>query len=278
MDFVEFVKITRPILGGKSNVQVYVKTLFDSIMKESGKDILDGYKPSTFKSYANGNTSISNISKAMSPQHLDPDLFASFVFETEEPAQIALCEAFSEYLPNINPQNVGYEIADLFENIIRTAARSKRKTPTSDNDIGADLIEIPESQSTDVFPYPPKDEALLKEFTSDFDGIMLKIISENYAVSLIDMSFLDTIKNLYNHKWESKADNFLDPKLKSYVFGLLGELNSITDGVINEYIQATTLKNSRTKIRNLYVKLHPELYSGEFPYAAFIDDWNETEF
>lgn len=33
----------------------------------------------------------------------------------------------------------------------------------------------------------------------------------------------------------------------------------------------------RTELRNRYVKLHPDGYTGIYPYEAAIDDWNETE-
>lgn len=81
MDFVEFVSITRPIIGGKSGVHTYVKTLFDAILTENGKDILVDYGDSTFKAYTNGSTSISKISKAMVP-YIDPVELSSFIFDT----------------------------------------------------------------------------------------------------------------------------------------------------------------------------------------------------
>lgn len=40
MNFVEFVTITRPILGGKGGVHIYVRTLFDAILTENGKKYL----------------------------------------------------------------------------------------------------------------------------------------------------------------------------------------------------------------------------------------------
>lgn len=63
MDFLEFVSITRPIIGGKGGVHIYVRTLFDAILTENGKEILDGYSTSSYKAYANGKTSITDISK-----------------------------------------------------------------------------------------------------------------------------------------------------------------------------------------------------------------------
>lgn len=276
MNFVEFVSITRPIIGGKNGVHTYVRTLFDAILTENGKDILNDYTDSTFKAYANGSTSISKISKAM-VSYIDPVEFSSFIFDTEESVQIALCKRFAEYLPNININNVGDEIAELFANIIRNAAELKRKKTISKKDIGTGCIEIPKEQPSDEYPYSSEDKMLLQEFTSDYDKIMLTIIGENYGASLIDMTLPCKIQYLYKSKWSSRADAFLDPTLKSYVFELLGELNTLSNSFLADNPKLPFIKSIRTKIRNLYVKLHPDLFAEAFPYAAFIDDWDDGE-
>ena len=231
MDFVEFVTITRPILGGKGRVHIYVRTLFDAILTENGKEILDGYSKESYKAYASGKTSIRDISKAM-VQYIDPVEFSTFIFNTEESAQIALCEQFTEFLPNNNVNNVGDEIAELFANIIRTAAQTKRKKPASKADTGTQAIQIPDEQPSDENAYSPEDTALLQEFTADYDEIMFTLIGENYGVSLVDMSLPNKVQALYKTKWNAKADAFSDPTLKSYVFGLLGELNQLRSSLL----------------------------------------------
>ena len=277
MNFVEFVSITRPIIGGKSGVHTYVRTLFDAILTENGKDILDDYSASTFKSYANGITSINKISKAMTP-YIDTVEFSSFIFDTEESVQIALCQRFAEYLPNINIKNVGDEIADLFANIIRNAAESKRKKTIFQKNTKTEFIEIPDKQPSDECPYSSEDQKLLQEFTADYDEIMVVFIGENFAESLIDMTLPCKIKDLYETKWISKADAFADPSLKSYIFALLGELNNISNSLLVSSSATPFFGNARAKIRNLYVKLHPDQFAGAFPYDAFIDDWNDGEY
>lgn len=277
MNFVEFVTITRPILGGKGGVHVYVRTLFDAILTENGKEILDGYSKESYKAYAGGKTSIRDISKAM-VQYIDPVEFSSFIFNTEESAQIALCERFSKYLPNININNVGDEIAELFSNIIRTAAQTKRKKPASKTDTGTDVIKIPDQQPSDESTYSPEDTALLQEFTADYDEIMFTMIGENYGASLTDMSLPNRVQALYKSKWSTKADAFNNPTLKSYVFSLLGELNQLSNCLLTAGTEPFFIKQTRIRIRNLYVKLHPDLFAGAFPYDAFIDDWNDGEF
>ena len=141
-----------------------------------------------------------------------------------------------------------------------------------------EFIEIPEEQPSDEFPYSSEDKLLLQEFTADYDEIMVVLIRENCAESLINMNLPRKIKDLYENKWISKADTFADPSLKSYVFGLLGELNNISNSLLVNGSVTPSLGNSRTKIRNLYVKLHPDQFAGAFPYDAFIDDWNDGEF
>ncbi|WP_434793868.1 hypothetical protein TPDSL_03200 [Terrisporobacter petrolearius] len=277
MDFVEFVNITRPILGGKGGVHVYVRTLFDAILTENGKDILDDYTDSTFKAYANGSTSISKISKAM-VSYIDPVEFSSFIFDTEESVQTVLCQRFTEFLPNITINNVGDEIAELFANIIRTAAQTKRKKPASKTDTGTYVIEIPDEQPSDKSPYSPEDTALIQEFTADYDEIMFTMIGENYGVSLIDMSLPNKVQALYKTKWSTKANTFNNLVLKSYVFSLLGELNQLSNCLLTAGTEPFFIKQTRTRIRNLYVKLHPDSFAEAFPYDAFIDDWDDGEF
>lgn len=277
MNFVEFVTITRPILGGKGGVHVYVKTLFDAILTENGKEILDGYSKESYKAYAGGKTSIRDISKAM-VQYIDPVEFSSFIFNTEESAQIALCEQFTEFLPNININNVGDEIAELLANIIRTAAQTKRKKPASKKDTGTNSIELPEEQHSDESPYSSEDNELLQEFTADYDEIMFTMIGDNYGASLVDMSLPNRVQVLYKTKWNTKADTFNNPTLKSYVFSLLGELNQLSNCLLTAGIEPFFIKQTRTRIRNLYVKLHPNSFAETFPYDAFIDDWDDGEF
>lgn len=277
MDFVKFIELTRSIIGGKGGIHTYVKTLFDAILTDNGKDILEDYSDSTYKAYANGSTKINKISKAM-VSYIDPVEFSSFIFDTEESVQLALCQQFIAYLPNININNVGDEIAELFANIIREAAATKRKSPASKKDTGTEeIIEIPQEQHSDDYPYSSEDKVLLQEFTSDYDDIMVKMIGENYGDALIDMTLPTKIKNLYETKWNTKADSFLDPTLKSYVYGLLGELNQLSSSFFINNSMPFFIRNTREKIRNLYVKLHPDLFADSFPYAAFIDDWDEGE-
>ena len=147
---------------------------------------------------------------------------------------------------------------------------------TSDND-SLFIPFVSKSSDLDKSQYSPEDKELLKEFTYDYDDVMILLIGDNYGDSLIDMSLPEKIKNLYEAKWRSKADGFSDPLLKSLVYGLIGELNKLSDSFICGCSYPGSLGTIRRKVRNLYVKLHPESYSVSMPYDACIDDWDDGE-
>ena len=214
----------------------------------------------------------------------------------------------------LNSVNASLKITDLFLEILREASGKEKSTPKSadknshgileekilvsgqavadawgnaisnlvneldgNSTTGTISIPLPE-ELADESPYSSEDNLLLEEFTADYDEIMVALIGENYAASLIDMTLPYKIKDLYKTKWVSKADVFADPNLKSYVFGLLGELNNISNSLLVSGSATPFLGISRTKIRNLYVKLHPDQFAGAFPYDVFIDDWDDGEY
>ena len=279
MEFTEFAQKIKPIIGGSYSTHVFTRTLFEAIITEDGVLQIEDISKNTFKAYYNGQTKITKISQRILP-HIDPEQFISYLDGFPEAATQRLCDAFESDIEGIDLYNATEKIAYYFEGILTSAASQKRKnTPKSaKKDSETDSIEIPEEQTSDEYPYSSEDKMLLQEFTSDYDEIMVTIVGENYAASLIDMTVPSKIQDLYKSKWSSKADDFLNPTLKSYVFGLLGELNSISNSFLTGSSSTPFSKSARAKIRNLYVKLHPDRFAGSFPYEAFIDDWNDGEF
>lgn len=244
----------------------------------------------------------------------EDDEFSSYLEGFGETTAQLLADEFKDDIPDINAVNASAKITDLFLDILREATGKKKSTPKSADKTSYDILEekilasgqaiadawdnavsnlikgsnenstavttsvqLPE-ELTDESPYSSEDNLLLQEFTADYDEIMIALIGENYATSLIDMTLPCKIKDLYETKWMSKADTFADPSLKSYVFGLLGELNNISNGFLVDGSVTPFFGNVRTRIRNLYVKLHPDQFSGAFPYDAFIDDWDDGEY
>lgn len=314
MEFKVFAKKLRNVIGGKSNTKLFTKTIFETMMNESGSELLADTSLETFKSYFNGNTSISKVAALILANLNEDDEFPSYLEGFGETTAQLLADEFKNDIPDINSVNASLKITDLFLEILREAAGKEKSTPkradkpphdileekvlasgqavadawgnATDNLVdglnkssvaGATSVQLPAEQA-DESPYSAEDNLLLEEFTADYDEIMVALIGENYAASLIDMTLPSKIKDLYETKWISKADVFADPTLKSYVFGLLGELNNISNGFLFNDSVPPFLGNARTKIRNLYVKLHPDQFAGAFPYDAFIDDWDDGEY
>lgn len=311
MEFKVFAKKLKNVIGGKSNTKIFTKTLFETMMNESGPELLKGTSLDTFKAYFNGNTSISRVAALILANLGDDDEFPSYLEGFGETTAQLLADEFKDDIPDINSVNASLKITDLFLEILREASGKEKSTPKSADKTSHDILEekilasgqaiadawgnavsnlvngnntaettsvpLPE-EIADVSPYSSEDNLLLQAFTADYDEIMVALIGENYAASLIDMSLPCKIKDLYETKWMSKADTFADPSLKSYVFGLIGELNNISNSFLVDGSVTPFFENVRTKIRNLYVKLHPDQFSGAFPYDAFIDDWDDGEY
>lgn len=313
MEFTEFVNLLKPIIGGAENTHSFVKTLFDVVVTEEGKPFLEDVKAPTYKAYFNGKTKITKMAQRISP-YLEPEEFATYLDAFSDATAQQIIDTFTPFIDGLTASNMPEKMAYFFCDLIRAAATTEKKkgTPKSAQNVdvkishnileekiiasgqavanawnaavsnlvssNAEAIEIPEKCPSEEYPYSSEDKALLQEFTSDYDEIMLALIGENYGASLIDMKLPQKVQDLYNSKWSSKSDAFLDPILKSYVYGLLGELNKLSNSFFNDSHATPFMRDTRTKIRNLYVKLHPDLFAGAFPYDAFIDDWDEGEF
>ena len=279
MEFKVFAKKLKNVIGGTSNTKKFTKTLFEAMMNDSGPDLLEGISPDTFKAYFNGNTSISNVAALVLANLSDDYEFPTYLEGFGETTAQLLADEFSKDIENINASNASVKISDLFLDILKETSGKKKSTPKSaKKNIETESIEIPDEQPSDENAYSPEDTALLQEFTADYDEIMFTLIGENYDVSLVDMSLPNKVQALYKTKWNAKADAFSDPILKSYVFGLLGELNQLSSSLLLGSGEPFSVKSTRTKIRNLYVKLHPDSFSRAFPYDALIDDWNDGEY
>lgn len=313
MEFKVFAKKLKNVIGGKSNTKIFTKTIFEAMMNESGPELLKGTSQETFKAYFNGNTSISKVAALILANLSEEDDFPSYLDGFGDTTAQLLADEFKDDIPEINSVNASLKITDLFLEILREASGKEKSTPKSadktpndileekilasgqaladawgnavknlangldaNNTAGATSVQLPE-EVIDESPYTLEDNLLLQEFTADYDEIMVVLIGENYAEALIDMTLPNKIKDLYENKWISKADSFTEPSLKSHVFALLGELNNISNSFLNDS-STTSFGSGRAKIRNLYVKLHPDQFAGAFPYDAFIDDWDDGEF
>lgn len=131
MEFKDFVQILHPIIGGSSSQGTFVKTLFDVIVTEDGQSALDEQSEVTYRSYFNGKTGISRIAKKISP-YIETEDFVTYIHDFSDETVSSLCDSFREYLPEIDNFNAGRQLADLFHALLKTAARTKRKSAPKD--------------------------------------------------------------------------------------------------------------------------------------------------
>lgn len=85
----------------------------------------------------------------------------------------------------------GQSVANAWGNAVSNLVNGLDGNSTA----GTTSVQIPEEQ-VDESPYSSEDELLLEEFTADYDEIMVTLIEENYAASLIDMTLPCKIKDL----------------------------------------------------------------------------------
>ena len=121
------------------------------------------------------------------------------------------------------------------------------------------------------------DRKLLKEFHIDFDGILEKCISGSQAEVWFTGNLATKVSNLYNEKWKDRNSGFDDIALQADILSTIAILQDFCKALDPDSESATgiSVRKLRIKLRDYYVKLHPDNYAGIFPYDAFIDDWND---
>ncbi len=205
MEFKEFANLLMPIIGGSSNTHRFCRSLFESIMNDDGPQYLAGISESSFKAYYNGHSSISRIAPTVLA-HLENENFVAYLDDFGDETSELLIKAFEPHIADIDKFYASTKIAELFVEILHTAASKKKSTPKSakkdesksasqrlndkilasgqalanawnnaienladelDNNSSSN-IELPENQSSAESPYSSEDNNLLDDFSSDY--------------------------------------------------------------------------------------------------------------
>ena len=127
MLFKDFAKKLYSVFGNGASTHMFTRTLFDAIITDDGKDILDGYAESSYKGFYNGNTSISRISKKINT-YVEPMEFSAYIDGFSDAVRENLCTVFQGDIPDIEPDNSGDRLAALFVEIITQAAGANKKS------------------------------------------------------------------------------------------------------------------------------------------------------
>ena len=145
-------------------------------------------------------------------------------------------------------------------------------------------VKLPEkdtSESSDASQLSDNDKKLLKDFHIDFDSILEKCIASNQAEVWFTNGLATKVNGLYNEKWKTRISEFEDLGLQSDVLSTIATLQDFCKALDPDSKSApgSSVRRLRIKLRDNYVKIHPDSYAGIYPYDAFIDDWNdENEF
>lgn len=126
MTFKDFVQKLSSALRGGASTDKFTRALFEAILTDDGQDILDGYQPSSYKGFYNGNTSITGIAKKVNT-YMDPMEFSTYIYTFPDASVENLCSIFKNDIPDIEYDNAGDKLAELFITIITEAAGAKKK-------------------------------------------------------------------------------------------------------------------------------------------------------
>lgn len=126
MMFKDFVQKLSSVLSSGTSTDKFTRSLFEALLTDDGLDILDSYKPSSYKGFYNGNTSIARISQKINT-YIEPMGFSAYIHTFSDASVENLCSIFSDDIPDINIHNAGDKLAKLFETIIIEAAGAKKK-------------------------------------------------------------------------------------------------------------------------------------------------------
>ena len=159
-------------------------------------------------------------------------------------------------------------LADIFFSIAFPNASDSSEVILPEKNINADTSD---SQLSD------NDKELLKDFHVDFDSILEKCIASNQSEVWFTSSLTTKVNALYNGKWKDQISRFEDLGMQSDIIGTIATLQDFCKALDpdSEATPGSSVRRLRIKLRDNYVKLHPDNYAGLFPYDAFIDDWND---
>lgn len=165
MTFKEFAEKLSACISGGASTDKFARTLFESIVTDEGVDIIDGYQPSSFKSFYNGHSDITGIAKKINA-YLDPENFSCYILDFQESALENLCNAFKKDLRGISTEDIGDRLAELFVNIITEAAGAKKKSTSRGASKGNQAGTGKSTDSSKL--YALEDETYITEIKNEF--------------------------------------------------------------------------------------------------------------
>ena len=274
MTFSEYFNALYPYLSNEENPAEFFEEIIGHFIYEEAQEAckLLNCKPDTKRRYV----------KEEKPNKIKP-AYAKYVYSkhnssryinwlNEKMYQADAYDRIEEWLTNngieFNDVNAACDtlLADIFFYIAHP------------NAIDGSEVRLPEVTIDETSQqYGTNDANLLKEFHIDFDSILNKCIANDPTDVWFTKGLSTKINGLYYEKWKNQIPRFEDLGLQSNILGTIATLQELCNAIDPNKESATVIsvRRLRIKLRDNYVKIHPDIYGGLFPYEAFIDDWND---
>lgn len=129
MEFAEFARKLKPIIGGAESTSAFAKTLLEIAVSSEGRPLLEDVKESTYKSYFNGYTKITKMAQRISP-YLEPEEMVDYLNRFSDETAQRIVDTFIEEIPDLDNFNMAEKMADYFCSMVRAAATAEKKKDT----------------------------------------------------------------------------------------------------------------------------------------------------
>lgn len=276
MTFSEYFNALYPYLSGGEKWDVFYDDMIGHFIYEEAQeacDLLNG-RPDTKRRYV----------KTNNPNKIKPE-YAQYAYSKHDPQRYQAWlnsrmfeqDTFDKIEEWLNDKEIEfYDVCAACSTLLESIFFSIANPTVSD---GSE-VKIPDKSVADNSSYSKITEAdkpLLKDFHIDFDSILEKCIASIQAEVWFTNSLAKKIDDLYNEKWKDKISEIEDISLQSDILGTIATLQEFCKALDpdSESAPGSSVRRLKIKLRDYYVKLHPDSYAGLLPYDAFIDDWDD---
>ena len=279
MQFSDFARKLKGVIGGDSSASAFTKTLFEIMLVEEksladSEGVLSGYSDETFKAYYSGTTGISRIARKISP-YLDQTLFTDYIYSFPEQTIDVLCVTFKDDLPGCTPHNIGEMLTDLFISIIAEAAGKKKSTPKGTKKT---IKGIP-GVFSDVAPELTGDNAGSFFFISP--ELTEGLLNEDESNPLPFKSYLESASAFYSTKktllYAEKPHPFYDLYVCNDIKYRKFKITGARDTQLEKVISDATVQKLEAESKNIIIEGIGGIGKSMFLTHLFLSSSNEYE-
>lgn len=276
MTFSEYFNALYPYLSGGEKPVAFFDGMIGHFIYEEAQEAckLLGAQPDTKRRYIQQNN----------PNKIKPE-YAQYMYSKHNPqgcqkwlkGRMFEQDTFDKIEKWLDAKGIEfYDVCEACDTLLETIFFSIAN-PAASNGTEVKLPDKSTADSNTSSQLSEGDKKLLKDFHVDFDSIMEECIASSQAVVWFTGSLTTKVNSLYNEKWKDRISEFKDIGLQSDILGTIAALQEFCKVLDpdTESSAGVSVRRLRIKLRDNYVRLHPDSYADLLPYDAFIDDWND---